>query len=108
MFNFFAAVLILLLVGLIGWHVFLALAGGAVVVAGSAWIFLVITVSILCASILLPFIFAGVVVLIFGVVVGIWTLIALVLFPILFPVLIPLFLLFWFVAYAMKKHRKLD
>jgi hypothetical protein len=103
-----AIALVILLLGLLAWVVFQSsdisiivngqkLAGPAKL-AAEGWGFLVAIVALLCAAILLAFVFAGIWLIILGALVlagmvGVW-----LAFPFLLPLLIPLFLVWIFVA----------
>ena len=71
---------------------------GAISVGG----LVVAVVAMFCAAIVLAFVFAGIGVLVLGVLVLAGLLVALIMFPFLLPLLIPLFIVWLFIAIVRR------
>jgi len=106
MFKFLFTLLFLALICLAGWHIFLALMGGAIIITGGAWAILAASISAISIGIILIFLFAGLWIFIVSILLGIWILAALILFPLFLPILLPLFLIFIFMACMKQKQKK--
>jgi hypothetical protein len=72
--------------------------------AGIAWILLVASVFFISMGFLFLFLFAGFWIFIVGGIIGLWTVIAIMLFPIFLPILLPLLIIFLFIVYRRKKQ----
>lgn len=103
-----AIALVILVLGLLAWVVFQSsgisimvdgqqLVGPARLAAEGWWV-LVMIVTLFCAAILLAFVFAGVGLVVLGVLVLAGLVATWLAFPFLLPLLIPLFLIWIFVA----------
>ncbi len=106
MFKFLCVMLFLALICLAGWHVFFALMGGAIIITAGAWAILGFSTCAISIGIILLFLFAGFWIFILSMILGVWILIALILFPLFLPILLPLLLIFIFIAYIKKKQDK--
>ncbi|OGO90732.1 MAG: hypothetical protein A3F41_05690 [Coxiella sp. RIFCSPHIGHO2_12_FULL_44_14] len=95
--------ILLMAVLLLGWHLLFPVLGLTLVVGAGAWGIVVGTIAVLCTTILLFFIFTGIGILIVGLLVVIWALLAIVFFPILFPLLIPLLVILLIVAWVRNR-----
>jgi len=71
---------------------------GPIKLAAEGWSVLVTIVALFCAAILLAFVFAGIGLILLGLLVLVGLLAAWLTFPFLLPLLIPLFLVWLFVA----------
>src|ERR1700761_2116509 len=91
--------LLLLFIAILCWHLLIAILGGSFILGTAAWGVVVGTVFALCVGILLLFMLTGIGIIILGLFVAIWTIIAIVLFPVLFPILAPLFIIFLVISY---------
>jgi len=78
---------------------------GPAKLAAEGWGVLVAVVALFCVAILLAFVFAGVGLIVLGVLVLVGLLAAWLVFPFLLPLLIPLFLVWIFVA-AVRRRSK--
>jgi hypothetical protein len=106
MLNILVLALILMFAAVIGWHLVVALLGGAFVIGTAAWGVVVGTVFALCVAIMLLFILTGIGLLLLGIFAAIWTVVAIVLFPVLFPILAPLFIIILFIIYMRRNQTK--
>jgi len=110
-----ALALAVLLLALIAWFVFQssdvsitvngARITGPVKLAAEGWGVIVAVVALLCAAILLAFVFAGLGLVILGVLVIVGTVFAWLAFPFLLPVLVPLVLVWLFIAVVRRGRR---
>lgn len=108
MMKSIAIVLVIVLLGLLAWVLFQSndiavIVNGQKLVgptklAAEGWGVLVAIVSLFCAAIVLAFVFAGIGLIIFGVLVIAGLVAAWFAFPFMLPLLIPLFLVWLFVA----------
>lgn len=98
--------IVLLLALVIGWHVLFPVLGGVIAITATAWVFIVGSILAFCIAILLVFLFTGIGIFILSLLVLVWTVLSIVLFPILFPILIPLFIIFMFISYWRRKQDK--
>ena len=110
-----ALILSLLMIGVLLW-VLLGTDKISILVNGEAipspfdavmglWGIVVATIVVFCVAILMVFVFAGIGLLILGIIVFVGVVLFSVLFPFLLPVLIPLFLIWLFVVMLRKKER---
>jgi hypothetical protein len=76
---------------------------GPAILAAEGWGVLVAVVALFCVAILLAFVFAGVGLIVLGVLVLVGLLAAWLVFPFLLPLLIPLFLVWVFVAAVRRR-----
>lgn len=97
--------LLLIAALILGWHVFFPLLGGAIVIGGIVWFFLIGSIVAFCLAILLIFVITGAGLIILGSLALIWTLLAVLFFPVLFPILLPLFIILLILAYWRRKRK---
>ncbi|MBT8046299.1 MAG: hypothetical protein KJN67_03940 [Pontiella sp.] len=113
-----ALILLLLLAGFLAWGLLTAgnvtlMVNGKEVVGPMAavlggWGFLIATVTLWCAAIVMAFVLAGVGLLIVGLFLLIGLVLATLLFPFLLPLLFPLFIVWLFVAGVRKSAAPAD
>ena len=96
-------VLAVLVISLLVWHLLLPLLGVSIVITGGVWAVAVGTIALICTVSLLFFVFTGIGILLLGIGVLIWTVLAIVLFPFLFPILLPAVLLMFVIGYVLRK-----
>lgn len=95
---------LLVMLALVGaFHVFLPLLGVTIAITASIWSVAIGTIILLCIATLLFFILTGVGAFVVGVVVFVWTVLAIILFPLLFPILIPVLLLMFVIGLITRK-----
>jgi hypothetical protein len=97
--------LFLIFVLLLGWNFFFPLLGGVILITAVVWSLAIASITVFCLALLLIFIFTGLGATVLGIILAIWTIIAILLFPVLFPILLPLFIVFLFVSYVLRKKR---
>jgi len=111
-----AVALVLLVLALLGWVVFQSSDVSIIVngekvtgpakLAAEGWGVIVGVVALFCAAILLAFVFAGLGLVVLGVLVLVGVVFAWLVFPFLLPVLIPLALVWIFVAAVRASRRR--
>jgi len=96
---------ILIILGLvIGWYFLFPVLGLTLAVGAGVWGFVVASIVVLCLTIPLFFIVAGVGIIVLGLFAFVWTVLVITLFPILFPILIPLLVVVLLIALLRRKR----
>lgn len=99
--------ILIIILALIGaWHVLLPLLGGVVVVTAGLWGFAVASVIVFCVGILLLFLLTGIAGFLIVVLGGVWTVVAIALFPVLLPLMLPLLIILAFISYARGRQSR--
>ena len=97
--------LLIIFAVIIGWHVFFPILGGLIAISAIIWLILLGGIGAFCIAVSLLFILGSGGAIVLGIIFGIWTIIAIALFPVIFPILLPLFIIFLFINYARKRSR---
>ena len=98
--------LVIMLALVIAFHLLLPLLGISIALSAGIWGVAVASIVLMCVATLLFFIFTGIGIIILGVFVFIWTILAIVFFPLLFPVLIPILLLMFVIGLMMRNKKE--
>lgn len=88
---------------IVAWHVIFPLLGMSLAISADVLAIAIGTVIMICVTSLLFFIFTGIGIIIFGVIVFIWALLAAILFPLIFPIIIPMLLVMLVIWLLIRK-----
>ena len=88
---------------LIAWHLLFPLLGLSVEITTNMLGIAIATILLICIATLLFYILTGIAVLMLGLGVFIWTILAIIFFPLLFPILIPILLLMFVIGLIAGK-----
>jgi hypothetical protein len=98
--------IVLILVCVIGFHIFLLFSGITIgIIGGAAWGIIVATISLFAIAGILFFVIPGILILLLSLFALGWVILSVVLFPILFPLVAPIFIILLFIAYASRRRR---
>lgn len=99
--------LVLIVAGvLVGYYFFPAVLVGTIAVTSVVGAILFATLVAFCAGFFLIFLFSGIGIFIVGLILFVWFIIAIALFPVLFPLLLPLLLALGVISYLRRRQLK--
>lgn len=84
------------------WHLLLPALGVGIVLSSTVLGVAIANIILICIAAMFFFFLTGTIIMIFGVLVLIWTIAAVILFPVLFPILIPVLLLAFLIGYFAR------
>jgi len=95
----------LMLICVIGFHLFFPLLGIAIVMSAGAWGMVTGTIVIFCIGIMMLFMVPGILLFLLCLFAFGWTILAIVLFPFIFPLVMPLLIILVFIAYVLGRNK---
>ena len=105
MIGFLLALIALIFVAVIGWHLFFPILGGVIAITATVWVALLTVVIAFAVGTLFLFIATGIGIFILGGFGVIAAILAIIFFPVLFPILLPLLVVFLFISFFRRKHQ---